>query len=132
MTNLTLHYCFGDDDFDYEVGVDLGCYLSEYLEDNYSSVEEAVEDLYEGADPDEKKEVLECKTLEDLASLINERDPEWGEEIVSSSDGFVESIEDELKDEYEDEASDAYDDANDGCDPDGFYGWGDYWRWKNG
>ena len=22
--------------------------------------------------------------------------------------------------------------ATDGCDPDGFYGWGDYWRWKNG
>lgn len=132
---ITLRYAFGreyDDDFEYEVDVDFSSYLEDWLESNYSSVEEAVKDLFDESDKEIWERAMSCKTFGDLTSVMDDIDPDWGDDLVSNDDSFVDSIYDELKEEYEDEAQEAYDEANDGCDPDGFYGWDDYYRWKNG
>lgn len=135
MNTITLHYDFGREDFEYEVEVDYAYYLRPYLEEKYVDVEDAVEDLDKDGvfDADEKKKALQCKSLDDLADYIIDNDEDQAESIVESDEDFIENyIEEELKEENEDEAYDAYQDANDGCDPDGFYGWDDYWHWKNG
>lgn len=105
MNTITLRYDFGQEDLD-ENGV---------------------------FDADEKKKALQCKSLDDLADYIIDNDEDQAESIVESDEDFIENyIEEDLKEENEDDAYDAYQDATDGCDPDGFYGWGDYWNWKNG
>ncbi len=133
---MTLTYWFGEDsdiEFEYEVDEKYGDYLYDYLEDEYSTVEEAVEDLYKDVDDEEEKqEALKCESLSDLASFIREKDESWAEDIVCEDGDYVDYLEDTLKEKYEDEASEAFDEENDGCDPDGFYGWDDYWHWKNG
>ena len=53
-------------------------------------------------------------------------------EKIKVTDSIKNYIEEDLKEENEDDAYDAYQEATDGCDPDGFYGWDDYWHWKNG
>lgn len=133
--SVTLRYAFGgeyDDDFEYEVDVDFSEYLEEYLESNYASVEEAVKDLFSESDKEDWDKAMACETFHDLTVVMDNIDPSWGNDLVSMDDSFVDSIYDELKEEYEDEAQEAYDEANDGCDPDGFYGRDDYYRWKNG
>ena len=138
MNTITLHYDFGredEDPFEYEVEVNYVCYLKPYLEEKYVDVEDAVEDLDKNGvfDADAKEKALQCKSLDDLADYIIDNDEDQAESIVESDEDFVENyIEEELKEENEDDAYDAYQDANDGCDPDGFYGWDDYWHWKNG
>lgn len=138
MTTITLRYYFGredEDSFDYQVEVNYANYLSSYLEEKYVDVEDAVEDLDKDGvfDADEKKKALQCKSLDDLADYIIDNDEDQAESIVESDEDFVENyIEEELKEENEDDAYDAYQEATDGCDPDGFYGWDDYWHWKNG
>ena len=138
MNTITLHYDFGREDqdpFEYEVEVNCACYLKPYLEEKYVDVEDAVEDLDKNGvfDADEKEKALQCKSLDDLADYIIDNDEDQAESIVESDEDFVENyIEEELKEENEDDAYDAYQDATDGCDPDGFYGWDDYWHWKNG
>lgn len=138
MKTITLRYDFGQEDqdfFEYEAEVDYASYLSLYFEEKYDSVEDAVEDLSEEGflDDDEKKKALQCKSLDDLADYIIDNDEDKAESIVESDEDFIENyIEEDLKEENEDDAYDEYKDANDGCDPDGFYGWDDYWHWKNG
>ena len=137
MNTITLHYDFGREDqdpFEYEVEVNYAYYLRPYLEEKYVDVEDAVEDLDKDGvfDADEKKKALQCKSLDDLADYIIDNDEDQAESIVESDEDFIDYIEEDLKEENEDDAYDAYQDANDGCDPDGFYGWGDYWHWKNG
>ena len=138
MKTITLRYYFGredEDSFDYQVEVNYANYLSSYLEEKYVDVEDAVEDLDKNGvfDADEKEKALQCKSLDDLADYIIDNDEDQAESIVESDEDFVENyIEEELKEENEDDAYDAYQDATDGCDPDGFYGWDDYWHWKNG
>lgn len=138
MNTITLHYYFGredEDPFEYEVEVNYACYLRPYLEEKYVDVEDAVEDLDKDGvfDAEEKKKALQCKSLDDLADYIIDNNEDQAESIVEFDDYFVENyIEEELKEENEDDAYDEYKDANDGCDPDGFYGWDDYWHWKNG
>jgi hypothetical protein len=138
MNTITLHYDFGredEDPFDYQVDVNYADYLNSYFEERYANVEDAVEDLAEEGflDDDEKKEAIRCKSLDDLANHIIKADKDLAESIVESDEDFIENyIEEDLKEENEDDAYDAYQDANDGCDPDGFYGWDDYWHWKNG
>lgn len=138
MNTITLHYDFGREDqdpFEYEVEVNYAYYLRPYLEEKYADVEDAVEDLDKDGvfDADEKEKALQCKNLGDLADYIIDNDEDQAESIVETDDGFVENyIEEELKEENEDDAYDAYQEATDGCDPDGFYGWDDYWHWKNG
>lgn len=133
---MTLTYWFGKDndvEFEYEVDEKYADYLADYLENEYSSVEEAVKDIYKDVDDEEEEqEALKCESLSDLASFIRERDESWAEDIVCRDGSYVDYLEETLKDKYEDEASEAFDDENDGCDPDGFYGWDDYWHWKNG
>ena len=134
MTTITLRYYFGredEDSFDYQVEVNYANYLSLYLEEKYADVKSAVDDLI--LEANEKKEALLCKSLDDLADYIVNIDESLAESIVESDEDFVENyIEEDLKEENEDDAYDAYQDATDGCDPDGFYGWDDYWHWKNG
>ena len=138
MNTITLHYDFGredEDPFEYEVEVNYVCYLKPYLEEKYVDVEDAVEDLDKNGvfDADAKEKALQCKSLDDLADYIIDNDEGQAESIVESDEDFVENyIEEELKEENEDDAYDAYQEATDGCDPDGFYGWDDYWHWKNG
>ena len=138
MKTITLRYDFGQEDqdsFEYEVEVNYAYYLKPYLEEKYVDVEDAVEDLDKNGvfDADEKEKALQCKSLNDLADYIIDNDEDQAESIVESDEDFVENyIEEELKEENEDDAYDEYKDANDGCDPDGFYGWDDYWHWKNG
>ena len=138
MTTITLRYYFGredEDSFDYQVEVNYANYLSSYLEEKYVDVEDAVEDLDKNGvfDADAKEKALQCKSLDDLADYIIDNDEDQAESIVESDEDFVENyIEEELKEENEDDAYDAYQEATDGCDPDGFYGWDDYWHWKNG
>ena len=64
---MTLTYWFGEDsdiEFEYEVDEKYGDYLYDYLEDEYSTVEEAVEDLYKDVDnEEEKQEALKCENL---------------------------------------------------------------------
>lgn len=138
MNTITLHYDFGredEDPFEYEVEVNYADYLRPYLEEKYVDVEDAVEDLDKDGvfDADEKKKALQCKSLDELADYIVGIDESLAESIVESDEDFIENyIEEDLKEENEDDAYDAYQDANDGCDPDGFYGWDDYWHWKNG
>lgn len=138
MSTITLHYDFGREDqdpFEYEVEVNYACYLKPYLEEKYVDVEDAVEDLDKDGifDADEKKKALTLKSLDDLADYIIDNDEDQAESIVESDEDFVENyIEEDLKEENEDDAYDAYQEATDGCDPDGFYGWDDYWHWKNG
>lgn len=132
---ITLHYVWGEDDeteFDYDVEVDLSEYLKEYLESNYASVEEAVKDLFSESDKEDWERAMACKSFHDLAAVMDDIDPDWGNDLVSMDDSFVDFIYDDLKEENEDDALEAYNEANDGCDPDGFYGWDDYYRWKNG
>ena len=137
MATITLRYYFGredEDSFDYQVEVNYANYLSSYLEEKYADVKSAVDDFVkEGIhEVDEKKEALLCKSLDDLADYIIDIDESLAESIVESDECFVENyIEEELKEENEDDAYDAYQEATDGCDPDGFYGWDDYWHWKN-
>ena len=138
MKTITLRYDFGQEDqdlFEYEAEVDYASYLGLYFEEKYDSVEDAVEDLSEEGflDDDEKKEALKYQSLDDLAEHIIDTDESLAESIVESDEDFIENyIEEDLKEENEDDAYDAYQDATDGCDPDGFYGWDDYWHWKNG
>ena len=138
MNTITLHYDFGREDqdpFEYEVEVNYADYLRPYLEEKYVDVEDAVEDLDKDGvfDAGEKKEALQCKSLDELADYIVGIDESLAESIVESDGDFVENcVKEDLKEKNEDEAYDAYQDANDGCDPDGFYGWDDYWHWKNG
>ena len=138
MKTITLRYDFGQEDqdlFEYEAEVDYASYLSLYFKEKYDSVEDAVEDLSEEGflDDDEKKEALKYQSLDDLAEHIIDTDESLAESIVESDEDFIENyIEEDLKEENEDDAYDAYQDATDGCDPDGFYDWDDYWRWKNG
>ena len=138
MSTITLHYDFGEEDqdlFEYEVEVNYAYYLRPYLEEKYVDVEDAVEDLDKDGvfDADEKKKALQCKSLDDLADYIIDIDEGLAESIVESDEDFIRNyIEEDLKEENEDEAYDAYQEATDGCDPDGFYGWDDYWHWKNG
>lgn len=138
MNTITLHYDFGwedQDSFEYEVEVNYANYLEPYFEEKYVDVEDAVEDLdKDGAlDAAEKKEALQCKSLDDLADYIINTDEDLAASIVESDEDFIENyIKEELKEENKDDAYDEYQDANDGCDPDGFYGWDDYWHWKNG
>lgn len=138
MSTITLHYDFGREDqdyFEYEVEVNYAYYLKPYFEEKYVDVEDAVEDLDKDGvlDAAEKKEALQCKSLDDLADYIIDTDEDQAASIVESDEDFVENyIEEELKEENEDDAYDEYQDANDGCDPDGFYCWDDYWHWKNG
>ena len=138
MNTITLHYDFGredEDPFEYEVEVNYVCYLKPYLEEKYVDVEDAVEDLDKNGvfDADAKEKALQCKSLDDLADYIIDNDEDQAESIVESDEDFIENyIEEDLKEENEDDAYDAYQDATDGCDPDGFYGWDDYWHWKNG
>ena len=138
MKAITLRYDFGQEDqdpFEYEVEVNYARYLKPYLEEKYVDVEDAVEDLDKDGvfDAGEKKKALQCKSLDDLADYIIDNDEDQAESIVESDEDFVENyIEEDLKEENEDDAYDAYQDATDGCDPDGFYGWDDYWHWKNG
>lgn len=138
MKTITLRYDFGQEDqdfFEYKTEVDYAAYLGSYFEEKYANVEDAVEDLAEEGflDDDEKKGALRCKSLGDLANHIIKADKDLAESIVESDEDFIEDcIEEDLKKENEDDAYEAYRDATDGCDPDGFYGWGDYWNWKNG
>ena len=138
MTTITLRYYFGredEDSFDYQVEVNYANYLSLYLEEKYADVKSAVDDFVkEGIlEANEKKEALLCKSLDDLADYIVNIDESLAESIVESDEDFIEDfIEEDLKKENEDDAYEAYRDATDGCDPDGFYGWDDYWHWKNG
>ena len=138
MKTITLRYDFGQEDqdfFEYEAEVDYAAYLGSYFEEKYANVKDAVEDLAEEGflDDDEKKGALRCKSLDDLANHIIKADKDLAESIVESDEDFIEDcIEEDLKKENEDDAYEAYRDATDGCDPDGFYGWGDYWNWKNG
>ena len=138
MTTVTLKYYFGredEDPFDYQVDVNYADYLDSYFEERYADVKSAVDDLAkEGLlDSNEKKEALQCKNLDELADYIVDLDESLAESIVESDGDFVEDcVKEDLKEKNEDEAYDAYQDAGDGCDPDGFYGWDDYWHWKNG
>ena len=138
MATVTLKYCFGredDDPFDYQVDVNYADYLDSYFEERYADVKSAVDDLAkEGLlDSNEKKEALRCKSLGELADYVIDLDEAMAESIVESDGDFVENcVKEDLKEKNEDEAYDAYQDAGDGCDPDGFYGWDDYWHWKNG
>lgn len=132
---ITLYYNFGgeyDDDFEYEVDVDFSNYLEDYLEDSYSNAPEAAEDLSPEVDDEDKEKMLSCKTFRDLADVMLEIDPDWGEELVyiDNRDFFNSMVYEEIKEENYDDAFDSFNDAND--DPDGFDGWDDYYHWKNG
>lgn len=132
---MVLHYTFGKDaeiDFEYEVDADFSDYLEEYLENNYVSVEEAIKDLFSESDKEDWKRAASCKTFHEIAAVMNDIDSDWGEDLISTDDSFVDSIYDDLKEENEEAALEAYNEESDGCDPDGFYGWDDYYRWKNG
>lgn len=133
MGTLILQYDFDEKPYEYEVEFSYASYLGEYLEERYSAVEEAVEDLREGnwLNASEEKEALQCQTLEGLADYIFDLDEDLAGSIVESDDDFVDSIEEELKKENEEDAYEEYQEEQN-CDPDGFYGWGDYYRWKNG
>lgn len=138
MATVTLKYCFGredDDPFEYQVDANYADYLNSYFEGKYADVKSAVDALAKEGflDSNEKKEALRCKDFDELADYIVDLDEVLAESIVDSDDDFVENcVKEDLEDKYEDEAYDAYLEANDGCDPDGFYGWDDYWHWKNG
>ena len=138
MTTITLSYYFGredEDSFDYQVEVNYANYLSLYLEKKYADVKSAVDDFVkEGIlEANEKRGALLCKSLDDLADYIINIDEDQAESIVESDEDFIRNyIGEDLKEENEDDAYDAYQEATDGCDPDGFYGWDDYWNWKNG
>ena len=138
MNLRAIRYYFGREDqdpFDYQVEVNYANYLSLYLEEKYADVKSAVDDFVkEGIlEENEKKEALLCKSLDDLADYIINIDESLAESIVESDEDFIRNyIEEDLKEENEDEAYDAYQEATDGCDPDGFYSWDDYWHWKNG
>lgn len=130
---LTLHYPFGKEgDFEYEADVDACAHLGELLESKYADAESAVSDLCKRFGKDPSDRMLKAKTFAELGDAISEEDPEWGEEIASSDTDFASMLSEseEVLDEFEDDARDAY--LGDGCDPDGFQGWGDYLRWKNG
>lgn len=132
---ITLYYNFGgeyDDDFEYEVDVDFSNYLEDYLEDSYSNAPEAAEDLSPEVDDEDKEKMLSCKTFRDLADVMLEIDPDWGEELVyiDNRDFFNSMVYEEIKEENYDDAFDSFNDAND--DPDGFGSWDDYYHWKNG
>lgn len=130
---IILQYDFGREDqelFDYTAYVNYADYLAPYLQENYSTVKGAVEDLYKDGllDEIEKKEALKCKNLKELADFI---DDDTAETLVESDDDFIENfIVEDLKEKNYDEAYEAYQEAI-SCDPDGFYGWDDYYSWKN-
>lgn len=134
--NMTLTYWFGRDEdveFEYEADVDILEYVEDYIKEKYYDVEDAVESLYGIVeDDDEKKEALKCKTMSELSDFLITNEADFMEETISEDDEFMDEILDDIKEKYEDEAQEEFDEEDDGCDPDGFYGWGDYYRWKNG
>ena len=139
MAKITLFYKFdqeSDNFFEYDVEFDYASYLKPYFEDNYIDVKDAVEDLdkrrvFEG---NEKEGALQCKSFEELADYITNIGEYLAEFIFDSDKDFVYNyILEDLEDENEDDAREAYYEyLKDDCDPDGFYGWDDYWHWKNG
>lgn len=52
------------------------------------------------------------------------------DEILESN--YKDEYDDWIQEEFEDEISDVQSDITSGEDPDGFYGWDDYYHWKNG
>ena len=135
MAKITLFYDFdpnSQDSFEYEVEFDYASYLKPYFEENYIDVKDAVEDLDERGvfEGNEKKEALQCKSLDELADYIININEYLAEFIFDSDRDF---LYDYIKEENEDDAREAYYEyLKDDSDPDGFYGWDDYWHWKNG
>lgn len=135
MAKITLFYDFdpnSQDSFEYEVEFDYASYLKPYFEENYINVEDAVEDLDERGvfEGNEKKEALQCKSLDELADYIININEYLAEFIFDSDRDF---LYDYIAEENEDDAREAYYEyIKDDSDPDGFYGWDDYWHWKNG
>lgn len=135
MAKITLFYDFdpnSQDSFEYEVEFDYASYLKPYFEENYINVEDAVEDLDERGvfEGNEKKEALQCKSLDELADYIININEYLAEFIFDSDRDF---LYDYIGEENEDDAREAYYEyIKDDSDPDGFYGWDDYWHWKNG
>lgn len=133
MSTITLNYYFGEDQdlFEYEVEVNYSDYINRYLDENYTTVKGAVEDLAKDGllDDAEVKEALKCKSLDDLADFI---DDDTADTIVRNDNEFIEYfVMEDLKEENYDDAYEAFNESS-GCDPDGFHGWGEYHRWKNG
>ena len=135
MAKITLFYDFdpnSQDSFEYEVEFDYTSYLKPYFEENYIDVKDAVEDLDERGvfEGNEKKEALQCKSLDELADYIININEYLAEFIFDSDRDF---LYDYIEEENEDDAREAYYEyLKDDSDPDGFYGWDDYWHWKNG
>lgn len=132
---ITLSYDFGpegSDSFEYEVKIDAGNYLADCLEQRYSSMQDFIDDVGSELSEDEKKQILACKNFKELSDVLWNIDEDWAQCFVEEDDDYVDFLKDDLKEEYEDEALEEYEAENDGCDPDGFYGWDDYYRWKNG
>lgn len=135
MAKITLFYDFdpnSQDSFEYEVEFDYTSYLKPYFEENYIDVKDAVEDLDERGvfEGNEKKEALQCKSLDELADYIININEYLAEFIFDSDRDF---LYDYIEEENEDDAREAYEEyLKDDSDPDGFYGWDDYWHWKNG
>lgn len=133
---MTLRYDFGgedDDWFYYEAEVDVSIYLEDWLQNKYYGVKDAVDDIFEDDDED-KANAYKCKNLDELASYMRDIDENWATSFVEEDDNYIDGLsqDDGILDEFEKEALEEYEDENDGCDPDGFCGWGDYYRWKNG
>lgn len=131
---ITLCYDFGpegSDPFEYEAEINAGDYLADCLEQRYSSMQEFIDDVGDLTD-DEKKRVLSCKNFKELSEVLWDIDEDWAESFVEEDDDYMDFLKDDLKEGFEDEALEEYESENDGCDPDGFYGWDDYYRWKNG
>ena len=135
MAKITLFYDFdpnSQDSFEYEVEFDYASYLKPYFEENYIDVKDAVEDLDERGvfEGNEKKEALQCKSLDELADYIININEYLAEFIFDSDRDF---LYDYIEEENKDDAREAYYEyIKDDSDPDGFYGWDDYWHWKNG
>lgn len=132
---ITLSYDFGpegSDPFEYEVEIDASNYLADCLKQKYSSMRDFIDDVGDDLSEGEKKRVLACKNFEELSDVLWDIDEDWAQCFVEEDEAYTEFLEEDLKKDYRDEAYAEYESENDGCDPDGFYGWDDYYRWKNG
>lgn len=134
MAKITLFYDFdpnSQDSFEYEVEFDYASYLKPYFEENYIDVEDAVEDLDERGvfEGNEKKEALQCKSLDELADYVININEYLAEFIFDFDRDF---LYDYIEEENEDDAREAYyEEVKDGYDPGVINDWDDYWYWRN-
>ena len=123
-------YCEFTYTFDHDEYGELEAVFHESYADILEALKEIVDDDYvrELSDEDEPQTEAEWKAA-----------GKWDEFFTVDITAHISNLIDELVEYFEEDREEAVKEAvkeaeenDDGADPDGFYGWDDYYKWKNG